>query len=199
MITFQANSHTCLGEAKLYKCHPTCFLLEISRTNTMLGIVVTWASDPFEDWVLVPFVPNQLILVYALYSKVVDQSLSNKLMIINCMFLSISQIFVFQVGKSIMAMIKTNQVCNLVTYMQVLCKSSFDNDRSTTLLSCAICGVWEKEGRHVCHMPISLRVNTSTATTQNVGQEHTVFSTSLLQNHISKSYQKFLYQFCWHC
>ena len=37
-------------------------------------------------------------------------------------------------------------------------------------------------------MPISLRVNTSTR--QNVGQEHTVFSTSLLQNHISKSYQK---------
>ena len=74
--------------------------------------------------------------------------------------------------------------------MQALCKSSFDNDGSTTLLSCAICGVWEKEGRHVCHMPISLRVNTSTATRQNVGQEHTVFSTSLLQNHISKSYQK---------
>ena len=74
-----------------------------------------------------------------------------------------------------MLMIKTNEVRSLVTYTQVLCKSSFDNDGSTTLLSCAICGVWEKEGRHVCHMPISLRVNTSTATRQNVGQEHTVF------------------------
>ena len=94
---------------------------------------------------------------------------------ITCVFLSIIRIFVFQVGKSIMAMIKTNEVHCLDTYMQVLCKSSFDNDGSTTLLSCAICGVWEKEGRHVCHMPISLRVNTSTATRQNVGQEHTVF------------------------
>ena len=26
MITFRANSQSCLGEAKVYKCHPTCFL-----------------------------------------------------------------------------------------------------------------------------------------------------------------------------
>ena len=96
-------------------------------------------------------------------------------MIITCAFLTLLRIFVFQVGKSIMLMIKTNEIRSLDTYMQALCKSSFDNDGSTTLLSCAICGVWEKEGRHVCHMPISLRVNTSTATRQNVGQEHTVF------------------------